>query len=303
MIAPMPMLTRGDRVRIVAPSRSVSKEDVLPAETLLENAGWEVVRGEHLFHRFHQYAGTREERAQDLQTALDDPKTKAILCARGGFGCLNLIDMLDFTAFAQHPKWICGFSDITVLQTRLLRLGAPSLHCAMPVNIRRADADQVSVKTLLQVLREGKLDYRIPSHRLNVSATAQGILCGGNLSMLCALNGSASDMETEGKILFIEDTDEYLYHIDRMMLTLKRSGKLSRLSGLIAGSFSDMHDHETGFGMTAQEIIRQHTQEYGYPICFDFPSGHIQDSCALILGANAVLRVEDGFVELHMTAV
>ena len=302
MIAPIPRLTAGDRIWLVAPSRSVSAEDVQPAETLLENANWEVVRGEHLFDSFHQYAGTAEDRADDLQTALNAPTAKAILCARGGFGCLNLIDRLDFTAFVRHPKWICGFSDITVLQTHVLRLGIPSLHCQMPVHIRTADADQVSVKTLLQALREATLDYRIPSSHLNVHGTAKGTLCGGNLSMLCAVNGSASDLDTDGKILFIEEVDEYLYHIDRMMLVLKRSGKLSRLSGLIAGSFSKMHDHAIGFGMTAQEIIRQHTAGYGYPICFDFPSGHIPDSHALIPGADATLRVDDTFVELNMTA-
>ena len=294
MIYP-PYLQPGDRVAIVAPARKISPSEIDAAVRLLRSWQLEVVLPEHLFDSDNQFAGPDDIRALTLQQQLDDPSIRAILCARGGYGTARIIDQLDFSHFRQCPKWLIGYSDITVLHSHIhQRLGIATLHATMPINIP-TDADRKtypSTETLRQALFGAPLQYALPSHPLNRSGSAQGQLVGGNLSILYSLCGSPSDLDTDGKILFIEDLDEYLYHIDRMMMNLKRCGHLSHLAGLIVGQMSDMHDNTIPFGATAEQIIRHATSEYSYPICFNFPAGHNgTDNHALILGHSATLTV------------
>lgn len=294
----IPTLQKGDHISIVAPARKISFEELKDSILLFQSYGLNVVLGKNIYKEHHQFAGTDQERINDFQTALDDPKIKAIFCARGGYGNLRIIDSLDFSMFHQSPKWICGYSDTTVLHSHLHTLGYPSIHCTMPINISSEIFDSESIKSMLQVLFEGKITYRIPAHALNKKGSAEGILCGGNLSLLYALNNSISDINTDNKILFLEDLDEYLYHIDRMILTLKRSNKLSNLAALIVGGMTEMNDNSIPYGKQAEEIILEHVQFYNYPVCFGFPAGHIADNRALILGKKAKLIIQSGDVQL-----
>ena len=294
MIYP-PYLQPGDRVAIVAPARKISPSEIDAAVRLLRSWQLEVVLPEHLFDSDNQFAGPDNIRALTLQQQLDDPSIRAILCARGGYGTARIIDQLDFSHFRQCPKWLIGYSDITVLHSHIhQRLGIATLHATMPINIP-TDADRKtypSTESLRQALFGAPLQYALPSHPLNRSGSAQGQLVGGNLSILYSLCGSPSDLDTDGKILFIEDLDEYLYHIDRMITNLKRCGRLAHLAALVVGQMSDMHDNTIPFGATAEQIILRAIAEYHYPVCFNFPAGHNgTDNHALIMGASASLSV------------
>ncbi len=295
-----PILQKGDSIALVAPARKISKEEASASISVLEQAGFHVVTAPHLYGECGQFSGTEEERAFDFQWAMNQPEVKAIWCARGGYGCLRIVDRLDFSMLSTHPKWICGYSDTTVFHSHLQRLGLESLHCTMPVNV--TGPDSLSVRSMLEALTRGSLEYRMPSHPMNRPGLAEGRICGGNLSLLYALQASVSDLQTEGCILFIEDLDEYLYHIDRMMLSLKRSGKLAHLSGLLVGNLSDMHDNAVPYGKTAEEIVWEHVSEYSYPVCFGFPSGHAdaQNNHALILGRPACLDVGSSQISLNI---
>ena len=286
--------TYGTTIRIIAPARRVSLEDIQPAMQLLTSCGYEVDLGRYTLGAYHQFSGTDDERASDLQDAIDEDSVKAIWCARGGYGGLRILDKIDFSKFRQNPKWICGYSDTTALHALINNLlHLPSLHCTMPIHIQnQEDLHKPSLSTMLAALEKGKLTYEIPAHRLNRVGEAKGKLTGGNLSILYALNGSVSDIKTDNSVLFIEEVDEYLYHIDRMMLCLKRAGKLAQLAGLIVGGMSDMHDNTISYGKTAEEIIYEHVAEYDYPVCFGFPAGHIQENSALILGGSITLCIE-----------
>ena len=294
MIRP-PYLHPGDRVAIVATARKISPKEIEPAVALLRSWQLDVVLPDHLFDSDNQFAGDDATRALTLQCQLDDPTVRAIFCARGGYGTVRIIDRLDFTRFCQHPKWIVGYSDITVLHSHIHRhLGIETLHATMPINIPpdTLSTPYPAVETLRQALFGEPLSLSLPSHPLNRLGTAQAPLVGGNLSILYSLCGSPSDIDTDGKILFIEDLDEYLYHIDRMMMNLKRCGHLSRLAGLVVGQMSDMHDNTVPFGFTAEEIIHNAVKEYSYPVCFNYPAGHNgTDNHALILGHTATLTV------------
>ncbi|MBO4281840.1 MAG: LD-carboxypeptidase [Bacteroidales bacterium] len=286
-------LRAGDLVAVVAPARKISEAEVACAVKVLEDAGLRVAFAPHLYGSFHQFSGTDAERLADFQWAVDKEEVKAVWCARGGYGGMRIVDSVDFSRLRRHPKWICGYSDTTAFHVHLQRLGLESLHCTMPVNVTEETARSQSVRTMLTALTEGRLDYTFLSHPMNRPGEAEGVLCGGNLSLLYAMQASPSDLQTEGKILFIEDLDEYLYHIDRMMLSLKRSGKLSRLAGLVVGNLSDMHDNTVPFGQTAEEIVWNHVAEYHYPVCFGFPAGHADpaENHALIFGRAARLSV------------
>lgn len=281
-------LKKGDTIGIVACARKISAEELQPAIDILKNWGLNVKTGKNIFNVNHQFSGTDDERAADLQTMLNDNSIKAIISARGGYGAVRIIDKIDFTAFKQHPKWIVGYSDITVLHSHIHNIGIQTLHATMPINFG-VDAD--ATESLRKALFGEKLEYTTASHLLNRKGTAEGIIVGGNLSLLYALCGSISDIDTKGKILFIEDLDEYLYHIDRMMMNLKRSGKLSDLAGLIVGGMTDMKDNTIPFGKTAEEIILDAVKEYNYPVCFNFPAGHVDKNIALIFGRKANLTV------------
>jgi muramoyltetrapeptide carboxypeptidase len=288
MITP-PFLKKGDKVGIIAPARKVTREEIQYAIETIKKWGLEVQLGRNLFCSYNQFAGTDDERADDLQQMLDDDTISAILCARGGYGTLRIIDRIDFRKFCEKPKWIVGYSDITVLHSHINHnLGIETLHATMPISFSQ---NEESVTVLRKALFGQRISYSLSSHPCNKKGKAEAILIGGNLSLLYALKGSKSFPSTEGKILFIEDVDEYLYHIDRMMLSLKRANKLSKLAGLIVGGMSNMKDNEIPFGKTAEEIILGTVKEFGYPVCFGFPAGHQTKNLALILGRRAMLTV------------
>lgn len=287
-----PFLKKNDKVAIVSPARSISFAEVHPAIRLFTRYGLEVMLGSYVFSRDNQFAGSDQQRCKDLQMMLDDDEIKAIFCARGGYGTVRIIDRLDFTKFQTHPKWIVGYSDATVLHAHINQLlEIETLHATMPVNIGK-NADEESVESMMDVLFGNPLAYRLPAMPLSRKGHAEGELIGGNLSILYSLSGSVSSLDTDGKILFIEDLDEYLYHIDRMMMSLKRAGKLSNLSGLIVGGMTRMNDNEIPFGRTANQIIAETVKEYSYPVCFDFPAGHHDKNLALILGRRIRMDVD-----------
>jgi muramoyltetrapeptide carboxypeptidase len=291
MICP-PYLKSGDTVAIVAPARKVSPAETLPAIELLGSWGLKVITGKNLYGSRDQYSGTDEERLADLQQMLDDADVKAIFCARGGYGTLRIIDKIDFSAFEKAPKWIVGFSDVTVLHSHINRnLNIETIHAAMPLTFPKENSDHHVLVTLHDALFGKKLSYSIASCHFNRNGFAEAEIIGGNLSILYALSGSVSDIDTTDKILFIEDLDEYLYHIDRMMMNLKRAGKLRDLAGLIVGGMSKMNDNAIPFGKNAEEIIAEAVADYDYPVCFGFPAGHEEDNRALILGRKITLDV------------
>lgn len=294
MIQPL-FLKPGDRVAIAAPARKISQQELAPAVKLLQSWGLKVVIPEHLFDEENQFAGSDDTRAALMQHLLDAPDIRAIFCARGGYGTVRIIDRLDFSNFAESPKWLVGYSDITVLHSHIHRhLGIETLHATMPINISDKELRHPSpaVETMRRQMFGESLEYACPAHKFNRTGKATGLLVGGNLSMLYSLCGSESDIDTAGKILFIEDLDEYLYHIDRMMMNLKRCGHLAHLAGLVVGQMSDMHDNSIPFGHTAEEIVRDAVAEYGYPVCFNFPAGHNgTENRALKLGHSTTLMV------------
>lgn len=298
MICP-PYLKSGDTVAIVAPARKVSPAEMLPAIELLGSWGLKVITGKNLYGSQNQYSGTDEERLADLQQMLDDADVKAIFCARGGYGTLRIIDKIDFSAFEKSPKWIVGFSDVTVLHSHINRnLNIETIHAAMPLTFPKENSDHPALCTLHDALFGKKLSYSIASGHFNRNGFAEAEIIGGNLSILYALSGSVSDIETSGKILFIEDLDEYLYHIDRMMMNLKRAGKLSDLAGLIVGGMSKMNDNAIPFGKNAEEIIAEAVSEYNYPVCFGFPAGHQDDNRAIILGRTVTFEANESGVKI-----
>jgi muramoyltetrapeptide carboxypeptidase len=291
MITP-PFLKAGDKIAIVSPARNITFEEVYPAMKILQHWGLEVVLGTHVFSRNNQFAGTDEQRIHDLQHMLDDGTIRAILCSRGGYGTVRIVDRLDFSGFVRSPKWIIGYSDITVLHSHVQRhFGIETLHATMPVNMTE-NAPAESLESLRNVLFGTRISYTLPRMPLSRSGAGEGMLTGGNLSILYSLAGSVSDVDTKGKILFIEDVDEYLYHIDRMMMALKRAGKLQHLSGLIAGGMDRMNDNAVPFGKTPDEIIMDAVKEFAYPVCFGFPAGHGEKNLALILGRSVKFKVD-----------
>jgi muramoyltetrapeptide carboxypeptidase len=241
------------------------------------------------FKKHNHFAGTDAERQSDLQYALDNINIKAIWCSRGGYGTVRIIDQIDFTAFEQHPKWIVGFSDVTVIHSYLNRLNIASIHGAMPVTVGKASVE--SIESLRKALFGESLEYEIPFSPANRLGTAKGEIVGGNLSILYSLMGSNAQIDCKGKILFIEDLDEYLYHIDRMMMSLKRCGCFDGLNGLIVGSMTKMKDNDIPWGKNANQIIADVTKEYSFPILYNFPVGHFHDNRAIILGKQVSLEI------------
>jgi len=294
-----PPLKAGDKIAIISTARKISSEELKAAVDCFYKWGFDVVYGKNLLKEDYQFAGSDKERAEDLQWALDDDNIKAVICARGGYGTVRIIDQIDFSKFNVRPKWIIGYSDITVLHNHIHNnFGIDTLHATMPVNFPADGNENQAMISLKKALLNDNLAYTIPSYPHNRYGNASGMLIGGNLSIIYSLIGSASDIDTDGKILFIEDVDEYLYHIDRMMMNLKRNGKLAKLSGLIVGGMSEMKDNTVPYGITAEEIISDAVAEYHYPVCFQFPCGHLEDNRALIIGRMAKLKVDD-VVELE----
>ncbi|MCE7064379.1 LD-carboxypeptidase [Dyadobacter sp. CY326] len=289
-----PFLQPGDKIGIVAPASVLNYEDILPGINLFKNAwGLEVVEGKTLKTASNQFSAPDEERLADLQTMLDDPSIKAIIAARGGYGCSRIVDQLNFDQFLENPKWIVGFSDLTVILSRIYDLGFASLHAPMAKSITTEGAE-IAAESLRQMLFGEIPTYPLPAHELNRAGNASGQLIGGNLCILAHLIGTETDMDTDGKILFIEDIAEYLYNLDRMMIQMKRAGKLEKLAGLIVGQFTDMKDNANPtFGKTYYEIIHEHIAAFDYPVCFNFPVGHVGDNRAMGVGMEAILEVNE----------
>ena len=289
-----PYLNRGSVVGITCPSGYVSEDRVRFAAEVLKLWGFEVVIGKTVGSEHHYFSGTDEQRLQDLQQMLDNPGINAILMGRGGYGLSRIIDRLDWSKFKMNPKWICGFSDITVLHSHIHNtLEIPTLHSPMCGAFTPDTVNAGYIKRLYACLIGESQHYHTTPHLLNRIGNGEGILTGGNLAILSHLVGSKSDIDTTGKILFIEDIGEHLYKMDRMMLTLKRAGKLDNLKGLIVGGLTEMEDTERPFGKTVEEIIFDNVAEYNYPVCFDFPTGHIEDNHTLALGMMHKLTVTD----------
>ena len=289
MIAPA-YLKKGDTIAIVATARKNIEDNLQPAISWLKSWGLEVVIGATIGLDVNQLAGTDEQRAADFQTQLDNPNIKAIWCVRGGYGTVRMIDLLNFTKFKKSPKWIIGFSDVTVLHSHLTTLGYQSIHGIMPVSSK---ATQEAKESLRKSLFGESLQYTVPCDQMNKLGSASGILVGGNLSILYSLLGSPSAIDCTDKILFIEDLDEYLYHLDRMMINLKRNGCLESLKGIIVGGMTKMKDNDIPWGKNALEIIEDVTKNYNIPIIYNFPAGHLADNHALIMGRKISLVATD----------
>ncbi|MCK9219296.1 MAG: LD-carboxypeptidase [Bacteroidales bacterium] len=290
MIQP-PYLKKGDKIGIVSPSRSITFEEIHPAIRYFQRQGLEIILGSYVFSKYNQFAGTDDQRRRDFQQMLDNPAIRAIICSRGGYGAVRILDQLDFTCFCKQPKWIVGYSDVTVFHAHINRqFGIETLHATMPINIT-SDFSSEAQETMMNALFGNGISYEYKKSSLSREGEAEGILVGGNLSLLYSLSGTKSEIETAGRILFLEDLDEYLYHIDRMMQNLKRTGKLSKLKGLIVGGMTKMNDNAIPFGWSANEIIFDAVKEFKYPVCFDFPAGHLDHNLALLLGRKAKLSV------------
>lgn len=291
-----PYLKKGDTVAIVCTARKFFPEDAIPAKELLESWGLKIKLGATIGLDSCQLGGTDLERAADFQNMMDDENIKAIWCSRGGYGTVRMVDLLDFTNFKKNPKWIMGFSDVTVLHSQANVERVASLHCIMPFTVPKA-SDEVK-ETLRKALFGEQIEYVIPSKSYDIQGKASGELVGGNLSILYSLLGSKSSLDTKNKILYIEDLDEYLYHIDRMMQNLKRNGYFDNLNGLLVGGMTDMHDNEIPFGQNAVQIITAIAKEYNIPVCFDFPAGHLKDNRTLIFGKQVDFEVNEKEIKL-----
>jgi muramoyltetrapeptide carboxypeptidase len=293
MVKIPPYLQKGDTIGIICPAGAMPVEKVSECIRILnEDWGFTTKVGKTVGNMFNYFSGTDEERLADLQEMMDDDSVKAILCARGGYGMTRIIDKIDFKKFKKQPKWIIGYSDITVLHSHLYsQYYISSLHSPMAGAFNDDGYKNEFVQSLRNALDGKKIKYNCPAHEFNRKGEAVGELVGGNLALLAHLVGTDSDIKTRGRILFIEDVSEYLYNIDRMLRQLKRSGKLSKLAGLIVGGFTETKDTERPFGQTAYEIIRDIVKEYDYPVCFDFPVSHSDNNYALKIGVGYKLKI------------
>ena len=287
-------LKPGDLVALVSPSRAISPSEVEASVAFLKSHGLRVTISQHVFDVNHQFAGKDQDKIQDIQEAINNPEVKAIWSTRGGYGSARIIDGLDFSSLKQDFKWFIGYSDFTVFHSHIHnQLAIPTLHATMPVNVSSEPqpAEQKSNETLINALFGKELSYALPEHELSRKGDTNGLLIGGNLSILYSLCGSASAINTRGKILFLEDLDEYLYHVDRMLMNLMRCGVLEGLAGLVVGGMSDMNDNTIPFGMSAEQIILSHVETYDYPVYFGLEAGHVQPNLALRLGMEA--KIDD----------
>jgi muramoyltetrapeptide carboxypeptidase len=290
MISPE-FLQKGDTVGILATARKIDIATIQPAITLLESWGLHVIVGKTVGREENQLAGPDWFRATDLQEMLDNPKIKAIWAAKGGYGTVRIVDRVDFTKFKKKPKWIVGFSDVTVLHSHINNMNIQTLHAMMAISAKTASPE--AIETLRKSLFGEKISYTIPPHPFNQNGKATGELVGGNLSVLYSIIGSESQFDYNGKILFIEDLDEYLYHIDRMMMNLKRGGHLNGLKALIIGGMTSMNDNDIPWGKDALQIIQDVMKDHKFPIIYNFPAGHIKDNRALKFGQVISVEVND----------
>ena len=290
MIIIPPYLKKGDCIGIVCPSGFMPLEKAQRCINTLQKWGYKVRVGKTVGNQFNYFSGTHEERLQDLQTMLDDESVKAVLCARGGYGLSRIIDLIDFSSFKKNPKWIIGYSDVTVLEMHVLtKFRIASLHAPMAAAFN--DGENEYLQSLQKTLSGKKMMYSCEANLLNRNGSATGELIGGNLSLIAHLVGSSSAFNTKNKILFIEDVGEYIYNIDRMMMQLKRAGMLKGLSALVVGSFTEMKDTIVPFGQSIYDLIFDKVKEYDYPVCFGFPVGHVKENYALKIGITYHLSI------------
>lgn len=291
-------LNKDDKIGIMAPARKITSAELQKAIDIIEANGFKVELGKSINAEDNQFAGNDDLRSGDLQYMLDNENIKAILFARGGYGSVRIIDKINFENFAKNPKWLAGYSDISVIHSHINNVfNIQTLHSSMPVNF--SENSKEALKTLFDILKGGNLNYEFDAHPLNKSGEVEAEVVGGNLSVLYSILGSKSFPALKGKTLFIEDLDEYLYHIDRMMMGLKRAGVFNNLKGVIVGGMSSMNDNEIPFGKTAEEIIHDELKEFDFPLAFGFPAGHVDDNRAIALGRKYKLTVgkEKSFLE------
>ncbi len=285
----MPILEKGDEIRIISSARKISALELEASLDFFQNQGFNPTLGKNIFKEEHQFAGSDQERLEDLQNAIDDPLLKVIWMARGGYGTHRIIKDLDISPLLKNPKWIVGYSDVSVLHCLLNANNIRSLHATMPINFK--DQSIESFTKALEVLKGNYPEYKINAHPLNKNGEAKGKLYGGNLSILYSLNGSKILPNMNDAILFFEDLDEYLYHIDRMMQNFSLSGILTKIKGLIVGGLSDMNDNLVPYGKTAEEIVFEHVNSLEIPVCFGFPAGHQKENFPLLLGEEISLLI------------
>ena len=287
-----PPIKTGDKIWIVSPAGKIKKEHVLPAASWLQKQGYKVDIGKHAFQEHFQFAGTIEQRLEDFQAALNDPECRAIICSRGGYGAVQIVEHLDFSLFKKYPKWIVGFSDITVLHNCLDSLGFASIHGVMPRYFLDENGNATdNLISLIDLLNNQASSYTINPDPFNKLGIAEAELTGGNLSIISSLMGTPFELDMNGKVLFIEDINEYLYKVDRIMHQLNLGDKLNRLNGLVVGGFTDMKDNTNPFGKSIKNIIFDAVAGYDYPVCFNFPAGHGADNVALSFGEKYRLKV------------
>ena len=293
----VPSLKKGDLIYITAPAKAIEKEYVLSAKSFFENHGFRVLISEHCLGSFNYFSGTDAERLADLQFGIDNPEVKAIFCARGGYGCIRIVDQIQWASMLREPKWLIGYSDITIFHQRIQRFELPSIHGTMPFNFEKNSPE--ALETLLKALSGDKYSISCAGDKFNKLGAVQGKLVGGNLSILYSLLGTDDQIDYSNTILFIEDLAEHLYHIDRMLFAMEKAGVFNKIKGLIMGGRTDLQDTDTPFGQSLEEIILHHFTFRKIPIAFNFPAGHIDDNRALRLGNDCLLKVNELETELN----
>ena len=289
----IPALQKGDLIYITAPAKSIDISFVDFAKSYFENQGYKVLISQHCTGEFNYFSGTDDERTADFQYGIDHPEVKAIVCARGGYGCVRIVDRIQWAGILREPKWIIGFSDVTVFHQRMQRFGLPSIHGTMPLNFKENSQD--SFATLDKAWTNEVYSISSTFTSSNKQGSSEGQLVGGNLSILYSLLGTDDQITYENSILFIEDLAEQIYHLDRMLFAFAKAGIFDKIKGLIVGGMTDMKDTSVPFGKTVQEVILEHFQYRNIPIIFDFPAGHIDNNRALVFGRNVTLNSnEDG---------
>ncbi len=288
-----PYLKKGDAIGITCASSYLSADNVTTCINTLQDWGFEVMVGKTVgSHSQNYFSAVDADKITELQAMLDSDDIKAILFGRGGYGMGRIIDKLNFKKFRKNPKWLIGFSDITVLHCHVFKkYNIASIHGPMAIGFNKEKSSEQSINSVLQVITGKKINYQCPTHEFNTLGKAKGNLVGGNLALLCNVIGTPSDLNTKNAILFIEDVGEYKYSIDRMFYQLKRSGKLDQLSGLILGGFTDIKDTERPFGKSVEHIIKDIIQTYDYPVCFHFPISHGKDNLPVKVGCSYTLNV------------
>lgn len=289
-------LIKGDLIEILAPAKAIEEQHVLFAKGFLENKGFKVRISEHCLGNENYFSGSIANRLSDFQNAIDDPEVKAILCARGGYGCVQLVDKVQWANCLRFPKWIVGFSDVSVFHQRMGTLGLKSIHGSMPLNFQNNSVE--ALNTMVSALIGESYSVKTNTDPKNKLGDAEGKLLGGNLSILFSLLGTNDQVDYSNSILFIEDLAEHIYHIDRMFYAFNKAGILDKIKGLVVGGMTDLKDTDTPFGMSYEDVILSHFEYKNIPICFNFPAGHIDDNRALVLGANVKLSVTKDSAQL-----